>query len=463
MIKVGKKKSEYGVVQDIWNVARTLRFIDGFSAGIAQYIFGVFLYIMLGGAENPHALKQTISIFILNNILILFSEIPTGAIGDYFGRKKSIVTACFLASLSFCLKSFLFFLEDHTQILSVAVFSTLSTALAFTFYSGSFVSWITDSISARNYEKGHAEILAHAFQYRFIGQLVGSAIGLSFFLNDLVFYAFAIGCMGELLCGLYCLNVMKETADMKFQGSGFNVGDSWKNMQRIITTAANVIFKSKTVSSIVVAYGSYLVMHNVVNYLWPIAMKDTFGVQKMTFFWFFLVYANIFAGLFGSRFARKISKKIYTVDHELVSSNLRAWRYFFTISLVISFLVLAIAALTHMSLLNLALFVFVISVFKFGYGFLNPTFNSLINYFIPPENSAQRATIISFSSMLITLVTALMLLPISGGSGKDSILGWLLPAGITVILLIAMNFRLKNAIRWKNECEEKEGELETTS
>jgi hypothetical protein len=66
--------------------------------------------------------------------------------------------------------------------------------------------------------------------------------------------------------------------------------------------------------------------------------------------------------------------------------------------------------------------------------------NSLFNYFIPEELSPERATIMSFSSMVLELLMIILIYPTSGTSGENTVIGWMIPATLLLFATIILNF-----------------------
>ncbi len=67
----------------------------------------------------------------------------------------------------------------------------------------------------------------------------------------------------------------------------------------------------------------------------------------------------------------------------------------------------------------------------------------LFNDYIPDELSPERATIMSFSSMVMELCMALLFYPASGNSGENTVIGWMIPATILLVATLVLNFLMK--------------------
>src|SRR3989338_9358909 len=90
-------------IKDIWLVTRVVQITLGFSLGLYLYTYGIFFFEKFGGEGSPQALKLTALIYMIMFFVELFAEVPTGAIGDFIGRKKTGMV------------SFVFRSEEHTS------------------------------------------------------------------------------------------------------------------------------------------------------------------------------------------------------------------------------------------------------------------------------------------------------------------------------------------------------------
>jgi MFS family permease len=102
-----------------------------------------------------------ISIFIL--------EIPTGAIADFFGRKRSTVIGLFVYSCSFLI----YFFSNSFWFFALA---EIIGALAITCVSGALEALVVDSLNYYGYT-GTLEKVFRRGELRTIGVAVGALIG----------------------------------------------------------------------------------------------------------------------------------------------------------------------------------------------------------------------------------------------------------------------------------------------
>lgn len=427
-------------VKEISRIAHLVRFTWGFGLGIFQYTYHVFLFGHLGG--DATALTYVVSLVIFYELLVLSLEIPTGALGDYLGRKKTVAFAFAFATICSIFRTSIYFTPSIPFALTLASIGTIFSALCYTFYSGSFVAWVVDSIRLTGSKEGHGTVLAHANSMMIVGKIVGAVIGLSFFLSGVVYFAFAIGCFASLLCTLYLALVMKETETMAFHRGPFFLKESINKMKEIIVTAYRVCVKTPPVAYLIVTKVAFMNLIHIVLFLWPIAMKSNFGVEKMSPYWYVLVFSCFFTSFGGSHFSGFLNRLSMRQNGERIS-NEKLWLWLIGICFLSAFSILTLGFGKWSGTLNLALFITCIALFNIGYGFLLPAHDTLINYYIPVENSKERATILSVTSMLTSLVMAVILFPSSGPSGEETTIGWILPATILLFVGIVMHFLMR--------------------
>jgi len=413
----------------------------GLDLGLLQFIYQVFLYDHFGG--NAQALKITVSLMVLSAIVILFSEVPTGAWGDYVGRKKAII-ACFLfAGVASFFRSWIYFIPSYFSSLALAVTVVLFNGFSHTLFSGTFTAWVTDSAKKLKATEGHGPILARAASYGMLAKILGAVISLALYLSGYVFYAFSLSCVTSILCAIYCGVTMKETEGMQFhRGPLPKLGTVVEEMGKIIKTGFFSCLETPSLMYLIITTSSILVLSSIVNGLWPIYMKANFGVEKMSYYWFAIVFSGMIFAFLGTKWLEILQKNFLKKNHHEKSSAF-LWNWYITICLLMAapFLVLGFWHLNYE--VNLFLFIGVFILFNIGYGFLLPADDILINYYVKTTNSRERATIISFGSMSFEFFRMFLLFPSSGSDGKSIAVGWLVPATILVVVAIIMHILMR--------------------
>jgi len=452
MLRLFRSEGIEASLKEVWDVSRVVRITVGLTQGLFLYTYGVFFYDHFG--SNKTAFYLTVALIVFTDLCIFLTEVPTGAIGDHIGRKKTVIVSFLLQALSYFLNIIIFFTPSIAGSFCMGLLSAVAYSLSFTFFSGTFIAWIVDSTKERGSQDGHASILARSFKYLYFAQILGAAVGLSLYLSDYMAYAFFLGCVACIVCALYCVLYMQESASLKFYSGKFMVDDSIKRMREIIVTGGKVILGMPPLIYLSLIQTVVLVLLNVINYLWPISMKANYGVGKMTPYWFFIVFSSLGAALFGSRLLEWINRGIAKKGGGHLF-NVVLWSWFALVSLFVAVSVATLGLGKVYGHMSLAFFVVTIMLCHFGQGFLMPAYNILLNNYIPLEKSQERATVMSFSSMFTSLVMIFLMFPSSGPSGEDTPMGWIIPSIIAIAVVLVLHPLMRRYQRNTGEIPEK--------
>lgn len=444
-------------LKDLLFITRIVQSTRGLSLGIFQYTYYIFLYDHFGSSAG--ALRRLVFLFIFGDILILLLEIPTGALGDFIGRKKTVVLSLLFGTIAFFCRTWIYFVPSVEYSFLFAMTSTTLYAFSYTMFSGTFVAWLVDTIRIRGVHEGHGILLAKSQSSMIVAKAIGATVSIGLYLQGYVVYAFALVCLAYLLCTIYCSVAMKETELMNFHKGWPSWQESWEKMRQIVLTAIRVSTKTPPVAYLISIYASFMLLIHIVLFLWPIAMKTNFGIIKMSPIWFLIIFLSFVASFGGSKGLEKINK-FYFKKYKRKISNVVLWQLFAFICFLTSFPIIALGWSQWTGQMSLWFFVLVIAIFNIGYGFLMPAHNTLINYYIPVEHAQERATIMSCASMLNSLLVIVFSFPSSGPSGKDTAIGWMLPAGILVIMTLVIHVLMR---RYQRKTGELSGRLELAS
>lgn len=435
-------------LKDISYISSVICSVRGLTLGLMLFTYSAFLYekfcSLIGNAE---ALHWTVIIAIITEICILLSEVPTGAIADHIGRRKSVIISFVLAALSYFFRAWLPFVSTMNGLLILAILGAVFYALSFTFYSGCFVAWVADSVRVKNVAEGPGSILSNAYSNMFLSQMGGAVIGLTLYLTGYVFYSFAICFIATLLCALFCIIIMKETENMNFHQGPISARDAFVNMKSIIGTGLKTSLKTPPLIFLTLVYGFFKFLLDIINYLWPVAMQANFGLGKMSRYWFLIVFCDLVMAFIGAKFLGKLNNS-YKGEKSAKSA---LWPWYASVSLIVGCLIVALGTSSMNRPMPLPLFIISIACAQFGYGFLNPLYNILINAYIPDESAKHRATILSFGSMFVSFLTIFLMLPSSGSDGQSITVGWILPAGMLIVLTLIVHILMRRYQRKSGE------------
>lgn len=435
-------------LKDIWSTVCIVEITFGFILGTLQYISSIFYYEKWGA--NAKALTLVATIIVLRRVLNITLEVPTGAIGDYLGRKKTVVLAFIFHSLAAFLLTWMFFIDSIIASFCFAIIIALAGSIAHTFYSGSFTAWIVDSVRERGVEEGHGPIIAKSYTPFIVAKAIGSTIGISLYLSGHIYGAFAIVCIATLLCAMYCAIVMKETEKMSFYEGKFSFAASFVRIKEIITNGLQIIIQTKSVLYTILFFSASMTVMLIILFFWAIAMKNNFGIEKMTIYWYVLVLVSFVSSFVGAKTLTILNERYLKKTNKRIP-NATLWSWMICVALLIAISITALGVITLSSYINVVLFIVVIAIVNIGYGFLQPAYETLVNHYIPEEHSKERATIMSFGSMLTNVMLMLLIFPSSGALGKNTIIAWIIPGLFLLIVAIVINILMRRFQRKTGE------------
>jgi MFS family permease len=345
--------------------------------------------------------------FMASNFLL---EVPTGAIADIFGRRKSVILGCLILSLSFLI----YFLSTNFWLFALA---EIIGALGATCLSGALEAWMVDSLKFHGYVDDLEKIYEKEGSYRLVGVIIGSLSGAYFGNIDLAL-PWLMSAIGMALVALF--------GALKLQESYFEPQALKWNLGVIKATAKDSIIYGLKHKGIfyAISFGAILTLSfQGFNMQWPIVFND-FGlsIQSLGF-----IFNGIAVAIFlGNKLSKIIRQKIKNEKEAMILSQ-------------------SITALGMMLAASMIGFYPVLAGFmihEIGRGAFRPLKQAYLNRRIETDN--KRATILSFDSMVSQLGSGLGLLFSGFLANYFSIsVSWLSSAIVLVIGMITFQ-KLKN-------------------
>ncbi|MDP2599285.1 MAG: hypothetical protein Q8P84_00935, partial [Deltaproteobacteria bacterium] len=305
----------------------------------------------------------------------------------------------------------------------------------YTLHDGAFSAWVVDTLRERNHADRVGIILSRSYGHMALAQAIGAFIALPLYLSGYVFYAFSLGFTSCILCAVFCSIMMRENKDIAFHEGPLVWKHSLDRMKSLTIEGLKISFKVPAVGYLVLMYVAFMFLTHVVSYLWPVAMKANFGVGRMSSYWYAIVGLSLFLNFLGAKAMELIAHKS--------PSNVALWIWFMLISLVMSSPVAYLGIKTMEGDVSLVLLVLSVVLCRFGYGFLRPCYDMLVNKYISAEHSKRRATILSLGGTLSSLVVVLLMIPSSGTTGENTTFGWLIPSGLLIVLTLVLGFLMR--------------------
>lgn len=341
------------------------------------YLYSATWILMIGPVLTIFFLQKGLSfsqimlLQTISSISTVVTEVPSGAVADLYGRKTSML----LSSLSFIIALlFLVYAPNFALLVLAEIFS----GMAMSFKSGADSSLVYDTLLKLDREKDYLEVQSRGHSYSLGTQIIGSALaGFLYTVNiNLPFFA-----------SIILLSLSMFFATRIIEVPVFHSTEKPPYLQQILRSG-RFTFSHPKVRTILVFYVFFFFFFRI-------------G------FWYYQPYfqaVNIDVAYFGIIFA----------GFNIIATLSSRYAYKF-LKLTKGFSLIALSFLLATSFLLIGLTphwfgVVFIGLQQVARGVQNPVFLKYVNKQIP---SHQRATIISFNSLMGNLTTAL-LFPIIG-------------------------------------------------
>lgn len=394
--------------KDIKSVYYLITFLSEFAPSLIAATYALFL--LSRGLDLFQIMLVNVCFMVANFIL----EIPTGAYADYFGRKKSIILSNIC--LIFCL---LVYFESTNIYMFIA--AEILAALSFTFASGALDAWMVDSLEKKGDFNSPVEnqaplIFSHAGIVGKIAMLLGGLVGAYIGSVNLAlpFGAGATVALAALLVSIFFIHEDFKSKKVLSLISGLT------QIGQVAKDSINYGIRHKVILWLIFSSMLAMFAFQPLNMYWSPRMNELAGNQIWLMGW---VWAGIAAFMMvGSFVVKELLKRKKTYVWILITTAL-----FLAIPILIS-ATSNIFAVVLMSFL----------IYELGRGMLTPAHKAYVNKFIPGE---QRATVISFDSMMGKLGAVGGLLAL-GWIGKNYSIqtAWLV-SGLLLLVLIPIYIR----------------------
>jgi MFS family permease len=343
----------------------------------SKNIFLVYASLIAGGMlfflpilalyfeESLFTITNVALIFAIEAVAIVLFEIPTGAIADLFGRKRTLVMANFIVLIAVL---FLYIGGSMLMFILFAIFNSFARALA----SGTYNAFIYDSLKDEKKEHHYKKVIGTFYALWPVGASIGSVIGGYLAKVSL---SFPVGLSLIPLFVAFILTLMLKEPNYEKEDN--------KNLLKHIFNSSKIVIHNKQL--IILMMGGFLFMAfgATIYLLWPLFFKFK-EIPIVLFGW---IAALIFGfSSLGHYFSHAISEKIGNKTTLIIS-------------VLSSPLLLIIATLT--TKFTSVLFFIIPSLF---FGLITPIIDHLLNAEI---SSGKRATIISISNFLGQLGVAI--------------------------------------------------------
>ncbi len=382
-----------------------LTFLFDFAVGLTAATYVLFL---LSKGLDVFQVMLVNLVFMVANFIF---EIPTGAYADYFGRRKAIVL-----SFVFLVVALLVYFESKN--IAMFILAEILAAIHFTFASGALDAWMVDSMERKNYIGKIDFIFSHAAIIGKVAALLGGLLGgyLGAIALNLPFGIGAVVAFAGLLVSIFYIN--EDTKIKKTLNLVGNIGQIGKVAKDSITYG----IKHKVILWLILSSIVSMFAFQPLNMYWSPRMNDLAGNQIWLMGW---VWAGMcLFMIIGSYLVKMLLKKE------------RAYSWILILTAIFLAVPILISSVSNIFAVVLVSFF----TYEIGRGMLTPAHKAYLNKHIPGE---QRATVLSFDSMMGKFGAALGLVVLGWIAKNTSIqTSWFI-AGILLLFLIPIYLRAR--------------------
>jgi MFS family permease len=439
----GKKIRVYSRATKVKTVACGVQLIMGFTLGLYLFVEGPLFYETFVRFCGPRqAMLFTTVLLAVGMALELFLEVPTGALGDAIGRKKTVVASFFFRMLFFVFLSFAPFISATTPLFSVGIAARVSFAVGYTLFSGTFVAWCVDSLEYHLAGAKTASVLSRAYTFLFFGQIAGGLLGVWLYSVHQTSIGFLVGAMACALGMVFCQAEMVDEPGFSFLQLRQGYSEALARMVQILKVGIGVFRVSKAIVWATLIFSSYLCVLNIVDYLWPVYLRAQLPRSGGTLQWMALATTIILMSAFGSH-------SVTVIAHRVRGSAQLCFKHMLIFGALLTVAsVFLLSYLTHRNIFSDALFWLTILPIQFAYGVMAPAYDTLVNSLIPSQFSGERSTILSLGNLLRNSMVLILAIPAGSTSDMRTAVGWAIPAGALLFFTVVGAYYLS---RTKNQ------------
>ena len=432
-------------VRKLWWITLVIQSTFGFTKGLYLYIYGPYLYESFGGSANAKTAMLLSTIwFAIQNATIALLEVPTGAIADAIGRVNVVISSWIARVLFFLCLAAIWLCSSVVTAFTWAVLASLFFSLSYTLFNGAFSAWCVETLKEKAPHVSYGWLVSRFYSYQSFSVILGGIISVLLHIHGGSVIAFSMAAIFSFCCMGYCMYQMREVKSLSFlKTDQVQFATITKRIGEIIGRGTQACAKTPVLFWIVLTYGSYMFLLNLVVYLWPVYFQTKFsGTHAFGRTWVLIVVGSQLLSTLSSRLLVKLNHR-WSIKNGAQSHLAGFRRIFVATALFSSVSIIALSLDTAFHKINVFIFPAAVIVVMFSFGIIGPCFETLINAYIPPEDSQERATIMSAGSMLRSLLILILAVPSGGSSGENSPVHWAIPAVLLLLATIFANFFMK--------------------
>lgn len=434
-------------VRKLWWITLVVQVTFGFTAGLYLYTFGLYFYEKFGGSASPSmAMLLTTALMGFSQGLIALLEFPTGALADTIGRAQIIIMSWIMRVIFFLALAFIWLCHTPATSFAWALIACTAFAFNYTFFNGAFAAWCADVLREKAPDTQYSWLASRFYSYRNFMVMLGAMCGILLYAFHMAYVAFILAAFLSFCAMGYSMIAMKEVRSLSFVETRHAQWSTiTKRVGEIIGKSSQICIKSPVIFWVVLTFGSYMFLLNLVKYLWPVYFQSVAGDQAhYTRNWILIAVSSEFLAFLGSRCLVSLNKRW----SKNLRAHLTAYRRIYTVvTLASAAAVITFSACSAHLIHITGIFPIAVIVVCIAYGFVAPCHEILVNAYLPPEDAQNRATVLSAGSMLRSVLVLILAIPSGGDSGANSPIYWAIPATLLLISSIAAHLSMKKAAK----------------
>jgi len=253
--------------------------------------FPTYVLFLKDGGLDASQVGWVNALFML---AVCLFEVPTGVIGDRFGRKQSVIIGLFVCSLGF----FSYFLS---QSFGAYVLSEIIIAFGCSFISGSLQAWLKDSLDHYQGRQKFGVVWSNGEKFAHLAGIVGGVSGSLLAIISLSLPWLVAG-IGTLLFAFCCFSLIDESY---FQHTKLTWRESWVEAGRLFTRGFKLVASRKELKYFFSISCLTAFALQPMNQQWSLYFSENFGLKQLTFIWLGISFSLFL----GSHTASRILKQ----------------------------------------------------------------------------------------------------------------------------------------------------------
>jgi MFS family permease len=434
-----------------------LQFLWGCSYGCYIFVYGAWYVWQLSAGKFYHeGLVPAGILLTIRQALGAFLDIPLGVLADRFGR-LTLVRFAFVAKLMFhgTLASLALVSRWYPPILA-GVGSSIFFAIAYTSFSGAFSAWVV-SESRESGINDPSTVLAAGHYAFFFGELLTGVVSVLLF----SWKSPACFLLGATFCAIAWIWAVSKCQEHRSTAPAqlnkfVRVPEMARRFRERFQALRKVISTSQIVLAVMMIFGCFMFLLNIVEHFWPVLVKAYKGSsvpleQKHIWMIFVLLVcvvrlagAHLFKNRLNAIKSIPIELKIRRVKPLFLLCGLSAAAVAIVVGIVVGISVHSGSGSSQLQAEITAARLFIslsaVLFLVFIHGLVAPLYDVLVNAVMPASLDSYRAAVLSIGStvrsVLAILFGVLSAAAISGWS-------WAVPGSVLLIVTLGANAFMK--------------------